>query len=333
MVEYLYSRRGALGGRGIDGWRLDVPNEIDHAGFWEEFRQGAHGQPRAYIVGEIWEHATEWIARGDRFDATMNYLFGGWTLAFTIGGEIDSELARRLHYPITPPLDAAAYGAAVERLLDIYPDHANRANLNLLGSHDTPRVLSLARGDVTAVVLAMVLLLTFPGAPCIYYGDEIGLEGGQEPASRAAFPWMIPDDWHSGILSSVRSLVALRRAHLALRHGNYLRLPTGSGCRAPLVPPRPSRGAGGGGGQRRAGRGIGGPAGSIGNRFETLWGFGGIATDGGTTRAALGPRSAAVWLARALTVSRRFREGGARGRWRGSWRCPGRGHHRLARSP
>jgi neopullulanase len=300
VVEYLYSIGEYWAGRGIDGWRLDVPTEISTPGFWEGFRKRVRAvNPDLYIVGEIWEKATDWIARGDRFDATMNYLFGGWTLAFTIGGEIDAELARGLHYPITPPLDAAAYGAAVERLLAVYPDHANRANLNLLGSHDTPRVLSLARGDATAVVLAMVLLLTFPGAPCIYYGDEIGMEGGQEPASRAAFPWDDPDGWHSGILSSVRSLVAVRHAHPALRHGTYARLPTGSGAGLHwflLDHPEERVVVAVNAGQEAAS--VSAPAEPIGNRFETLWGFGGIATEEGITRAALGPRSAAVWRAR-----------------------------------
>ena len=88
-------------------------------------------------------------------------------------------------------------------------------------------MLSLAQGDVTAVVLAMVLLLTFPGAPCIYYGDEIGMEGGRNRRRGPPSHGAIPSDWHSGILSSVRSLVALRHAHPALRHGSYRLLPTG----------------------------------------------------------------------------------------------------------
>ena len=80
VVDYLYAVGEYWARRGIDGWRLDVPNEISTPGFWEGFRQRVRAvNPDLYIVGEIWEHATDWIARGDRFDATMNYLFGGWT--------------------------------------------------------------------------------------------------------------------------------------------------------------------------------------------------------------------------------------------------------------
>ncbi len=103
VVEYLYSVGEHWAGRGIDGWRLDVPTEISTPGFWEGFRQRVRAvNPDLYIVGEIWEHATDWIARGDRFDATMNYLFGGWTLAFTIGGEHRLRARSRAPLPHHP---------------------------------------------------------------------------------------------------------------------------------------------------------------------------------------------------------------------------------------
>jgi cyclomaltodextrinase len=211
--------------RGIDGWRLDVPNEIKTSGFWEEFRERVRKRNAdAYLVGEIWEDAREWVAGGDRFDGTMNYLFTGATLAFAAGDRIDDEVVKGIPYHVTPALDAAGYGDAVTRLLDLYPEQAQQANLNLLGSHDTPRVLSACGGDGRSVILAALLLFSFPGAPCVYYGDEIGLPGGHDPGSRAAFPWDAPDTWDQEILAAFRSLIALRHQHPALRSGGYRRL-------------------------------------------------------------------------------------------------------------
>jgi neopullulanase len=90
--------------------------------------------------------------------------------------------------------------------------------LNLLGSHDTPRVRTTLGGDAQSVRLATLLQMTLPGAPCVYYGDEIGLAGGNDPACRGAFPWDA-DRWEPGLRDTFRSLVALRRSEPALRAG------------------------------------------------------------------------------------------------------------------
>lgn len=223
--EYLMTAAEYWTGWGIDGWRLDVPYEIKTAGFWEEFRTRIRAiNPDAYLVGEIWGDATDWLNRGDRFDAAMNYIFTGKTLAFVAGDRVDPGLSNHADYPITPPIDAAGYGNAVEWLLSIYPEHTTRSNLNLLGSHDTARSLTVAGGDVDSVVLAAVLLFTHPGAPCVYYGDEVGMTGGKEPESRGSFPWGKQESWNRRILDTYRSLISLRRAHAALRHGSYRRL-------------------------------------------------------------------------------------------------------------
>ncbi|MDH3307788.1 MAG: glycoside hydrolase family 13 protein, partial [Acidimicrobiia bacterium] len=92
--EYLMLVAEHWARRGIDGWRLDVPQEITTPGFWEEFRTRVRSiNPDLYIVGEIWDDASDWISRGDRFDATMNYLFAGHTLAFTAGSRVPDKLA------------------------------------------------------------------------------------------------------------------------------------------------------------------------------------------------------------------------------------------------
>ncbi len=285
--------------RGIDGWRLDVPAEISTPGFWEEFRSRVRAKnPEAYLVGEIWGDATDWIVRGDRFDAAMNYLFTGWTLAFTAGHRIDSGIAEGVDYPLKPALDAAEYGDSIERLLRNYPEHTTRANLNLLGSHDTPRALTVAADDVGSVILAALCMFTFPGAPCIYYGDEIGLTGGKDPASRAAFPWEEPESWNRRLLEAFRSLIALRHRHPVLRHGSHRRLPSApnsplyvftreSPSEKLLVAVNTAEDA------VSASIHEADPAG----RYETLWGEGGIRNDGTWLRLALSPRSGVVWRA------------------------------------
>jgi glycosidase len=211
--------------RGADGWRLDVPEEIKTEGFWEEFRTRVRRvNPEAYLVGEIWDPATGWINDLTRFDGVMNYQFAASVLRFAAAGRIDPNVVAPVNMTLEPPLGGLEYRRSLDRLFDLYPEDAHRANLNLLGSHDTARVLSMVGEDVTSVVLAQALVFTFPGAPCIYYGDEIGMAGLQDPGSRAAFPWDDPASWNYELLEAMKGLTALRRAHPALRRGGYRHL-------------------------------------------------------------------------------------------------------------
>ncbi len=221
--EYLMRVAEHWARKGIDGWRLDVPGEITTPGFWEEFRSRVRAiNPDLYIVGELWGEAAEWVNRGNRFDATMNYQFTGPTIAFTAGRRVDPRMdLDNHHYEILPPVDAAMYGDKMRHLLSIYRPAANTANLNLLDSHDTARILTIAGGDRTSVELALVLLLTFPGPPCIYYGTEVGLPGGRDPDCRRSFPWDRPDTWDTETLETVTSLTRLRHEHAALRAPDY----------------------------------------------------------------------------------------------------------------
>src|SRR5262245_30255658 len=202
---------------GIDGWRLDVPAEINDRSFWQEFRQRCRAaNPEAYLVGEIWHVAPEWLS-GDRFDGLMNYPLAEAIIGFVAGATLNEPLLRSHHeYARITRLDGPAFAAALGELLSVYAPETNAAQLNLLGSHDTPRVVSLLGGDIEAMELAMLLQGTLPGAPCVYYGDEIGLTGGKDPESRKAFPWE-PARWESDLLDATRRIFALRRAEPALR--------------------------------------------------------------------------------------------------------------------
>jgi glycosidase len=209
---------------GIDGWRLDVPFEITAPGFWAEFRQRVKAaNPDAYIVGEIWGNASAWL-QGDQFDAVMNYLFAGATIAYTGNQRVRPELVEGRDYSAATPLNAMSYASTVEWFQRIYPWEIQLAQLNLLNSHDTARLISIVGGDKATVHLATLLLMTFPGAPSIYYGDEIGLEGGIDPDSRRSFPWDQPEVWDQQVLAYHKQLIAIRHAHPALRTGSFHRL-------------------------------------------------------------------------------------------------------------
>lgn len=204
--------------QGIDGWRLDVPFCITVPGFWQEFRQRIKAiNPQAYITGEIFGDATPWLD-GSQFDGVMNYAFGEATLGF-VGG----DRLQRQHLPnqgyCPPALDAGAYGQAIVHLLQRYPWDIQLTQLNLLGSHDVARLATVLDNDRPSLLLALVLLFTFPGAPCVYYGDEVGLEGGHDPDCRRGFP---PRDlWDETLRHQWRELIHLRHQSAVLRRGTY----------------------------------------------------------------------------------------------------------------
>ncbi|BBD61259.1 alpha amylase catalytic region [Nostoc sp. HK-01] len=204
---------------GIDGWRLDVPFEIKTPGFWQEFRERVKAiNPEAYIVGEVWGDSREWLD-GTQFDGVMNYLFAGPTIAFTAGDRVVLEQVQSRDYQPYPPLFAAEYATKIQELLQLYPWEIQLTQLNLLASHDTARLMTIAGGDKASIQLSTLLLLTFPGAPSIYYGDEVGLPGAIDPDSRRGFP--LEANWDQEILQTHRQLIDIRQAYQALRIGHY----------------------------------------------------------------------------------------------------------------
>ena len=226
---------------GADGWRLDVPEEIDDPPFWREFRRVVkETNPDAYTVGEIWHEAEDWL-RGDRFDAVMNYVFSRAAYGY-FGAQTLRADYRPGGYAIDR-LDTPAFAATVERMLERYDWEVVTAQLNLLTSHDTARSLWTLNGDASGVRLCVLLQMTLPGAPCIYYGEEIGMSGGPDPGCRGAFPWKArtrstkrlgkaPDPareaglldtqpWDGDLLDFHRQAVNLRHSYPALRTGAY----------------------------------------------------------------------------------------------------------------
>jgi cyclomaltodextrinase len=209
---------------GADGWRLDVPAEINDDSFWQEFRRRVKAaNPEAYIVGEIWQEAKRWL-QGDQFDAVMNYLVTGGLMGWLIGKRLPPFIFNIGDFrKYLRPLNAEGFANWIDYLLDLYDPAINAVQLNLLDSHDTSRFITTAGDDQSALRLGWLFLFTYVGAPCIYYGDEIGLSGGPDPANRGAFPWD-EKNWDHELRDFAKRLAALRHAHPALRRGTYHRL-------------------------------------------------------------------------------------------------------------
>ncbi len=187
----------------LSGFRLDVGNEVP-MDFWREFRGHVKGiNPEAWIVGEIWGDGNPWL-KGDQWDSVMNYQFRDAVLGFVgaDGAGKPTALMNRL---------MATYRS--------YPPQVSRNMMNLVGSHDTPRILTLCGKDKDLAKLAAVLQFTWVGAPSIYYGDEIGMEGERDPDNRRGMDWPRATD-DNDFLRLYRKLVSIRNASPALQSGD-----------------------------------------------------------------------------------------------------------------
>jgi cyclomaltodextrinase len=193
---------------GIDGWRLDVPYKVAHE-FWEQFRQTVRSAaPDAYLLGEVWRDAKPWL---DVFDGVTNYRQRDYLLGYCLADGLDGE-------------DFAYETTA----LTAHHGDAALWMVNLVGSHDTPRLLTLAGGDVDRTALTMAAMFTVPGVPLVYYGDEIGLDGGNDPECRRAMPWD-QRDWNHRLLTTITRLASARTTSPALRRGDLRPLTTRNG--------------------------------------------------------------------------------------------------------
>ena len=185
----------------IDGWRLDVASEVND-GFWRAFREAVKGvDPEALLIGEVWESADHWL-RGDMFDSTMNYDFRKHCRAFFAEKRID----------------AAEFSGRVTDMLMRYRLQMLPAQLNLLDSHDVCRFLSFCGGEIRRLRLAEVFLFTAPGAPSVFYGDELGMDGSCEYDLRGPMPWGKPRHDERAFF---QSLTALRGRCEALATGSF----------------------------------------------------------------------------------------------------------------
>ena len=200
--------------RGADGWRMDVAPWVPDD-FWREWRRAVkQHRPDALTVAETWFDSSKFLL-GDEFDSTMNYIFRSAVLDYSKGGKA-SQAYRSLEY-----------------MREVYPQQALFALMNLLSSHDVARSAYLFgyKDDSTPstvvqeakkrLMLAAFVQMTYPGSPTIYYGDEVGLTGGNDPYDRACYPWLDrggkPDE---ALLAGFKALVKLRTDNAILRRGS-----------------------------------------------------------------------------------------------------------------
>ena len=189
---------------GIDGWRLDVANEIDDDSFWTEFRSIVKtANPEAYLLGEIWDINPRWVGE-NHFDGLMNYPFRSAILNL-----------------LNAPGSVLDFITAIKAIVEAYPAENLAGMYLLLGSHDTERIKTLLNGDQLKLQLAYSLLFAFPGVAAIYYGDEIGMEGGRDPQCRRAFAWD-EETWDLELRNHIKNLVAVRKTCSPLRQGNIV---------------------------------------------------------------------------------------------------------------
>ena len=223
---------------GADGWRLDVADELPDD-FIEEIRAVMEQEkPDSFLLGEVWEDGSNKIAYSRR----RRYLLG-------------LETHGLMNYPLrTATLDyirggsAAAFRDTMEEQRENYPPAAFHSGLNILGTHDTPRILTLLGADaipdnkearaayhlspenrrlaVRRLTLAAMLLYTFPGSPTLYYGDEAGMEGFEDPMNRRGYPWGREDQ---RLLALYRTLGRLRKERRSLQEGNITYLTADGG--------------------------------------------------------------------------------------------------------
>jgi alpha-glucosidase len=218
----------------IDGWRLDVYNTMARQGMDQmlhkvsrQMRRAVKGDnPQAYLFGEHFFDASTHL-QGDELDAVMNYAGFNtptwrWLAGYESVSETRPELADRSLYP------SEAYAEQLHRYRTPLPWVIAQQQFNQLCSHDTARILRILHGDKELLRLAVALLMTYPGVPCIYYGDEIGLDGGRDPDNRRTMPWD-ENEWDTDLRGYYQRLIDLRRTLPALIGGGFQMLHASDG--------------------------------------------------------------------------------------------------------
>lgn len=184
----------------IDGWRLDVSDEVSHD-FWRKFRKEVKQEkPDSIIIGENWHDAYAYLM-GDQYDSIMNYAFTKACLDYFAKGVFSAkEMADKLSSNLMRNTE-----------------QVNTMMLNLLDSHDTHRFFTEVNKDKKKLLAAIALEMIFPGAPCLYYGTEICMEGGYDPDSRRGFSWNT-DAWDMDFMEIIKKLIRIRRQR-AVQYG------------------------------------------------------------------------------------------------------------------
>ena len=191
----------------IDGWRMDVAKEIDLL-FWKDFRKIAKdSNQNVLLFSEIFGDTSQWL-QGDMFDGTMNYSFR----------------ESMVDYFATKRMNISEFSDSLANLYFMYSFKALSSCQNLLSSHDVKRFLNRCSDD-SSIYGPIFMQATFPGIAGIYYGDEIGLNGGNEPNNREAFPWNDEGSWDINLQNYIREIMNIKSSNNILKYGNFQLLP------------------------------------------------------------------------------------------------------------
>ena len=190
----------------LDGFRLDVPNEVPFW-FWKLFREKVKSiKPDAYLVGELWSNAVDWV-NNDYFDSVMNYAY------------FKDPVMRFFN---SRQCDARSFDHDIKQGLLTYPSQATQVMMNLIDSHDTFRYLESCNGDVARLEMAVLFQMTYVGTPHIWYGDEIGMMGAHDPDCRRPFEWKFYNDKNKVSLRDFyKKLITIRKQNSCLRSGSF----------------------------------------------------------------------------------------------------------------
>ena len=188
----------------IDGWRMDVAKELDFS-FWKDFRKIATDSKKdILLLSEIFGDTSQWL-QGDRFDGTMNYSFReAMTDFFAIQRTSPQEFKH-----------------ALANLYSMYSFEALSSCQNLLSSHDVKRFLNRCGDNIEGMFGAVFLQATFPGIAGIYYGDEIGLKGADDPFNREPYPWELEDTWNKDLFKYTTVLMNIKNENPILKYGRF----------------------------------------------------------------------------------------------------------------
>ncbi|GKX30509.1 cyclomaltodextrinase [Vallitalea longa] len=186
----------------IDGWRLDVSNEVSHQ-FWREFRKEVKGVKKdVFILGENWDEAYPWLNTG-QFDSVMNY-----ELLMAIWSFFGQNTNDNIH------IKPSKFIELINRVLVTYPKNILKNMFNLVDSHDTKRIYTVCHEDTDKTNLAFLFQFTFPGTPSIYYGSEVGMSGENDPNNRKCMVWDV-NKQNDKIKNHLESLIELRKSYKA----------------------------------------------------------------------------------------------------------------------
>lgn len=188
----------------IDGWRLDVADEIGHR-FWKHFREAVKQvKPDALIVGEVWHYAGDFL-EGDEWDSVMNYHFYNAVMDFVAGEQITaSQFVQQLDF-----MKGKVH-------TNVYP-----ILWNLIDSHDTARFLHSCRNSLKKQRLAVAFQLLMPGMPMIYYGDEYAMKGGPDPDCRRGMVWK-EEHQNVKMFDWYKTLIRLRKEYPCITEGETI---------------------------------------------------------------------------------------------------------------